>query len=270
MEFRKQKLAELASALKALPSETTHSYEQAVKKCPELLDADFFLLFLRCERFTVKLAAKRVCKYWDERIFLFGPIKAFEPMTFKGALRHDEDAAKLGVFNVLPGTDSEGRKVVWVDGSAFPTKYDEKVSRESLCRFMWYCYHCLLSESETTQKHGVVALFFNRKTMHLNQFDRQRTKLSVKSVKGCLPVRLKAIHLCQPPTWFSVAFPIVKIFLGERLRKRVCLHKGETNGKVFESLSAHGLSKDIIPTDIGGSVVYDHVEWFEERKQQQL
>lgn len=269
VEFRKQKLTELVSALEAMTGETKESYLQAVEKSPELLNEEFYLLFLRCERFTVKLAAKRICKYWDERIFLFGPIKAFEPLTLEGALREDEHAARLGVFNVLPGTDSDGRKIIWVDGSAFPTEY-EIVSRESLCRYMWYCYHTVLLESEATQKHGLVALFFNRKSMRLNQFDRKRTKLSVKSVKGCLPVRLRAIHLCQPPTWFSMVFPIIRIFLGERLRKRVLLHKGSMTDEVFTSLSSHGMDKSAIPTDIGGSLVYDPVDWFEERRRRNL
>lgn len=64
------------------------SYQQAQSKCPDILDDGFHLLFLRCERWNVDLAAKRMARYWDERLVLFGNVKAFEPLTLNKALLH--------------------------------------------------------------------------------------------------------------------------------------------------------------------------------------
>jgi len=268
-ELRSTKLSELAVALDKLPLENKVSYVEAQSKCPHLLDSDFHLLFLRCERWNVELAVTRVTKYWDERVALFGPTKAFEPLTVAGALRDDHQAASLGIFNILPGCDADGRSVVWVDASAFPDKNSKEVTRESMCRFMWYAFHAAL-ENENAQKHGVVTLFYNRNPMRLNQFDRKRTKLNVKSMKGCLPVRLKAIMLCQPPSWFSVAWPLIQLFLGERLRQRVSLHKGSTEQVLHTIQKQGGLRPEILPRDIGGHCVWDPLQWFETRQAQGL
>ena len=77
-------------------------------------------MFLRCERWDVDLASLRLAKYWDERVALFGP-KAFLPLTPDEALRDDGTAASLGIFNALPGRDEEGRSIIWVDASSFPS-----------------------------------------------------------------------------------------------------------------------------------------------------
>lgn len=261
------------STIKNSNKQVGAGYAEAQSKCPDLLDDDFYLLFLRCERWNVELAARRVLKYWDERVSLFGPDRAFAPLTAAGALSREEDkkAACLGIFNVLPRRDPDGRSVIWVDASAFPSKHSKEISLKSTCRCMWYAFHAALEGNPDAQRHGVVTLFYNRGAMHLDQFDRQRTKRNIRSIQGCLPVRVKAIHLCQPPTWFAVlAWPLIRLFLGERLRQRVSLHQG-TTARVLDALHQNaGLSPDLLPQDIGGQCLWDPVQWFESRKAQGL
>ena len=136
------------------------------------------LLFLRCERWDVDLASLRLAKYWDERVALFGP-KAFLPLTPDEALRDDGTAASLGIFNALPGRDEEGRSIIWVDASSFPSAKSDTPTRESICRYMWYVFHTAL-ENVDAQKHGVVTLFFNSSPIKLNQFDRKRMEVIIR------------------------------------------------------------------------------------------
>ena len=85
--------------------------------------------------------------------------------------------------------------------------------------------------------------------------------LYTRSIKGSLPVRLKALHLCRPPGWFAIAFPVIKVFLGGRLLRRVSMHKGSTSD-VINALNACGLSSDVLPQCVGGGYNYNPDEYY--------
>jgi hypothetical protein len=50
------KLKELEATLDKLPAKTTANLTKAKEKCPELLDDDFQLMFLRCELFNADVS----------------------------------------------------------------------------------------------------------------------------------------------------------------------------------------------------------------------
>ena len=59
-------------------------------------------------------------------------------------------------------------------------------------------------------------------------------------------------------------FPILKLFLGERLRKRIRIHAGSEEA-VQKDMDNFGLTKDTLPSDLGGDIVLDHKKWLKER-----
>ena len=136
--------------------------------------------------------------------------------------------------------------------------------RESMARSVWYVVHAAL-EAESVQQRGVVFIGYPRNTQ-LSQMDRALVKINVDSFKGCLPIRLSAMHMCHPPTFFQVIFPFVKMLMGERLRKRLKVHAGQ-NDVVLKKLEKYGLTLDKVPTDIGGAVVLNHTDWLAKRKE---
>jgi len=157
-------------------------------------------------------------KYWDKRIFIFGEEKAFLPLTLEGALRDDEVALERGFSRLVPGAkDPMGRSIVFLD----PSRLDRsKYERNSMVRATWYVLHAAL-ENPDAQKNGVVALGYP-KHAHISQLDRGLIKQNGESIRGCIPVRIAAFHICHPPTFFAIVFPIVRLFLGE---VRVCMLK---------------------------------------------
>jgi hypothetical protein len=65
--------------------------------------------------------------------------------------------------------------------------------------------------------------------------------------------------------FFAVVFPLFKIFLGERLRKRLKLHAG-TKEHVLQALAEpYGLTRDVIPAELGGDVALDARSWLDAR-----
>ena len=75
---------------------------------------------------------------------------------------------------------------------------------------------------------------------------------------------MSAFNICQPPNFFKLIFPIVKLFLGERLRKRIRVHSGDDD-HVHASLAKLGLTKEKLPSELGGEIVLDHKKWLQER-----
>jgi hypothetical protein len=259
-ELIAQKQLEFETEIEKLAADTKHNLLQAQKQCPELLTHDFKLMFLRCEVFNADLAATRYAKYWDKRVEIFGTKKAFMPLTLSKALKDDIVALSTGYFSLTGSKDTSGRSIIFIDLS----KQDKsKYPRESMCRAMWYIVHAAL-EDEMTQKRGVVIIGFPRNAK-LSQIDRPLTKMNLESIKGCIPVRQSGIHICHPPTFFNLVLPILKFFMGERLRKRLQLHSGSAE-KVLKQIAAFGLPKESMPTDLGGDIVVDHLGWLEHRR----
>ncbi len=184
-------------------------------------------------------------------------------MTQQGALRDDSTALELAFFRLTGTTDETGRGIAFAD----PSRLDKtKYARESMARTVWYVMHAAL-EHETTQRLGMVFVLFPHHAK-FSQFDRQLTKMNMAAMQGCLPVRLSAFHVVQPPSFFAAIFPVIRLFLHERVKKRVFVHSGSKQ-QVLEALSKKGLSSEVLPVDIGGKVVLDQNKWLKTRRQQE-
>eukprot|EP00970_Alexandrium_tamarense_P000444 scaffold59_cov114-Alexandrium_tamarense.AAC.3 len=88
--------------------------------------------------------------------------------------------------------------------------------------------------------------------------------MNVESLSGCIPVRLGGFHICHPPWFFGkVAFPLMKLVMRERMRKRVRVHVGSEE-KVLKELEEVGMGREVLPSEIGGDVVLDNDGWMQD------
>ena len=208
-----------------------------------------------------QLAAKRYASYWDKRIEICGPEKAFLPLTLSGALKDDDVALSIGFVNYFGGySDPIGRGIIYIE----PGKQDKtKYTRESMIRAVWYMVHAAL-ESTETQKHGIIFIT-HPAGAKFHQFDRGLVKQVLPSLQGAIPVRLSAFHICQPPSFFKLIRPIVNLFMSDRVKKRLCIHFGSVDN-VREKLEGFGMTRDNIPKKVGGDAEIDIVAWLEKRR----
>jgi hypothetical protein len=297
---RKQK--EFQVELDKIPDKEKKSVILALEKSPELLNEKFKLMFLRTEVFDAnvrtrpffrkhecrtiprhssraillnffwffffsQLAAQRYCRYWEKRVEIFGPTKAFQPLTLKDALCDDDVALGLGAFQLVPNRhDPMGRGILFIDPSKQQQQHNDKrtYTAESMARAVWYFINASLEQDETVQQHGMIFLAWPHHAKFA-QYDRGLTKLVFGSIQGALPTRLSAIHFCQPPAWFHIVFPIMKLFMTDRTKKRIKAHYGST-AEIVAKLEPFGLSKDDLPEQLGGTIQLDVVKWLEQRR----
>jgi hypothetical protein len=202
--------------------------------------------------------------YWDKRLEIFGPDRAFLPMTLTngGALTDgDRVALKRGFIRLLPKNAETGhRNVLFAD----PSLQDKtKYSTQEMARAVWYVIHAAL-EDEATQCKGIIMIIYPHH-VKLGQFNRELSKTIMGSIRGCLPLRLSALHMCHPPAVFQIIFPVIKALMGARLRKRINIHFGSQEHVLERLETEFGLHRDKLPTDLGGSTTLDHDKWIEDR-----
>ena len=210
----------------------------------------------------IQLAAIRLAKYWKKRIKIFGPHAFDHNLTLNGALREDKVALDIAFFRQLPGTDKQGRAILYGQ----PCRLDKsKYTRESMERVVWYMLHALL-EDETVQKKGVVFVL-DLKGAELRHFDIKMVKSCTASIKGVMPLRVSAIHFCRAPMMFDLLAGTIHWVLGEVLRKRIKNHSHWRNCiNDVDSLGQYGIDSRIIPVDLGGSATLDHESWLKNRE----
>lgn len=210
-----------------------------------------------------QLAARRFVKYWRKRLEIFGPHKAFGPITLHEGLSEDDVAVGLGVMTLLKAQDTSGRSLVYWDPSHLDSS---KYNTESMVRAFWYVLHAAI-ENESAQQHGIIVVVDPQRAS-LTQFDSTIGKLFMNSMSGVLPLRLSGIHICYPPYFVSMVLPVVKLFMPERMQKRIRFHSG-SHQEVIEKLSTDfGLTPGMLPTEIGGTAVLDHTAWLEQRRRE--
>jgi hypothetical protein len=84
------------------------------------------------------------------------------------------------------------------------------------------------------------------------------------------PVKILANHVCCPP-WIVVKViqPLLNAVCDKRLRERKLEHDVQEN-QIISVLSTYGIMKDMLPTEMGGTIELNQSEWIANRRAVEL
>jgi hypothetical protein len=236
--------------------------ETAERNCPELAGDDFKLIFLRSESFHVSDAARLWVNYWSKRLEIFGPTKAFRPMTLHGggALEGDDGRTVATIletcqFQVLSGVqDQQGRGVAVL---RFTDQTINQFDSSLVVRAAWYMGHLAFQDNLDVQRNGLVLLI---KPNMNNMSDFRNFPLSLLSAafQGAFPLNVAACHIVNPPLIFSAVFDYIQRIVGNRLGERMIVHCCRRSRAVDTNVAAelvrYGLDKSQLPQMFGGNL----------------
>ncbi|KAL7580648.1 hypothetical protein ACA910_002161 [Epithemia clementina (nom. ined.)] len=283
--------------LESMPPEETAAYFQALSKDAALvLEESDPLIFVRACQYNVFAGVKRLCCYWTERLKLFGPERAFLPLTLTGtgALTHQDLLSLRAGFPALLPDASTGHKCVLFDRrNKVP-----HATPEGMLRCMFYAFK-VLAESDLSQVERVIVLAVAVTPRCKNSdMDWGFANRVADFISNAFPVRTQ-FHLLSTPQQRKPAlgknivdrmvnivrnyFPLTSTITSTTCSNeqhddydkhstpvtKVHVHvqtPGGDNTSICDDLMALGLTKKSIPHFYGGKWKQsDFFDWCEER-----
>jgi hypothetical protein len=178
-----------------------------------------------------------------------------------GALTvEDLEHLGLGAVRILP-KDSMGRSVLYYHQSPL-----NRIDIMTALRYTFY-FATVALEDDLSQRHGVVLLGDTNDSRQDN-FNRKRARLLLELLRDCLPLRIRAVHICFPAikSVGKLFLPAILWLMGRSMRRRTLIHAGCVDELLLD-LQEFGMTKKGIPEDFGGAYgAQGFKEWVEERR----
>ncbi|XP_069092760.1 tyrosine-protein phosphatase non-receptor type 9-like isoform X3 [Pleurodeles waltl] len=109
-------------------------------------------------------------------------------------------------------------------------------------------------ERVESQRNGLIFIY-DMTNSNYGNFDYELCVKILNLLKGAFPARLKCVFIVSSPLWFRAPFTVLRLFVREKLRERVC------------TLKAHELvnhiPKESLPEHLGGTSKISHVAWIQ-------
>eukprot|EP00039_Didymoeca_costata_P032628 m.38632 g.38632 ORF g.38632 m.38632 type:complete len:282 (+) comp9456_c0_seq4:64-909(+) len=231
--------------------EIIQSSDQKMVPIEETLrrDDSFVLRFLRVQKFKVDKASELYLMYWKKREELFGN----EILTFNSKI--GRECMELAFLEVPNCTDKWGRQVFVMRMARMD--YTKMEDQYDVLKYFWIIMDYIL-QKESVQKLGM-CLIQNAADGSRNNFNRHVVRKVLDSIQNYIPIRQAGIYICNPPWFFGTVFKILKLFMKEKLRRRIHIIGTDVDAlkDYFEDSS--------IPTDLSGQMDHDHNAWLTAR-----
>lgn len=253
-------IALLNQEISKLPDAQTSTYYRAVETCPELVNFEHKLNFLEYDEGNAEEAAKKIARYWDLRLAVFGPERCFLPMTLSGAMKGQAvPMLNSGILQLLPLTDTAGRSVIYYCPSRRNLS-EFNTQQELMCA--WFLTETVMEAPELRRRGMVILLDQKNSTTHHYSSAFVKT---CGEMQRCMPITYRATHICHPSkVFYYVIHPMAMYFLPKSTRVRSKVHYG-TTGEALMSLATHCLPRSRLPTELGGEIVLDMGIWLKNR-----
>ncbi|XP_051993716.1 tyrosine-protein phosphatase non-receptor type 9 [Xyrauchen texanus] len=155
-----------------------------------------------------------------------------------------------GKFTVLPGRDENGAALALFTARLHQP---EVTTHKAVLQAIIYQLDKAI-ESVETQRDGLIFIYDMTNSTYGN-FDYELCVKILNLLKGAFPARLKCVFIVSSPLWFRAPFAVLRLFVREKLRERVC------------TVKAHELVNHIpvssLPEHLGGLSQYSHIAWIQ-------
>lgn len=125
------------------------------------------------------------------------------------------------------------------------------------------------AEENNDVDSGCILLGWDRETT-VWDFPRQIYDRFIEFEKSCLPVRFISVHSCCPTSVImKVMAPVMRALTDKRVRARIMTHD-VPESDIVNALSDYGITKAMLPTEMGGDVELNQSEWIADRRAVEL
>lgn len=95
------------------------------------------------------------------------------------------------------------------------------------------------------------------------------SKVSDKMVylcRHCLPIKVMPTHICcAHPLLVRILKPLMKALMNKEARQRFLMHSARPHA-ILGVLSQYGILPEMLPTEMGGAIQLDQIEWIATRR----
>lgn len=219
------------------------------------------LLVLRCCNYDIAQAALRLVRYFDWKLFLWGPDKLCQARIEWEDLSTDEQKLfKKGFLQILPQRDSAGRlMVLWC------RCYNQFRTGFCFARLFWYMLQ-LENDPESSRK-GVVFVVFKEPHVPVHTLNAKEIWMLVRTMSDT-PIKTTAVHKCLSTgmSFVGRVMDNVVYMLDKHTKTRIQMHYG-TYEKWMEELSTYGIPTHVIQFTKDKKIkLKTHQEWLQGRK----
>ncbi|CAJ1958684.1 unnamed protein product [Cylindrotheca closterium] len=261
-ELVMQKRMELDAALRKLAAKKSSSaYRLAVAVNPGYVSSESLqLMFLRSEEFDASNTAKKMVKFFEAKLELFGSDAMQREIRLNDLSKDDKRSLESGFFQVLPSRDVAGRAIIV--GLPMLRKYKKL---ENLVRAFWYTIFLALQDVQT-QKNGFVMIGFNTGK---NRVMDRGAAWAVQKIARLIPMRMSSIHFCYDALTMKPMMTVAMMVMGARRRVRFRSHYGTCKEHRYKLLT-FGLPVGAMPvTEDGEPKTKAHRAWVKSLQQQE-
>lgn len=121
----------------------------------------------------------------------------------------------------------------------------------------------VVCREHTGPDSGIVEIIWCKNSMPLNYDAKIRATCFTKQ---CWPVTIKANHMCGLSRISArIGLPFALAVKGKQMRARTKVHD-VPDSEIVTTLSSFGITRDALPTVMGGGVESNQLEWLANRR----
>ncbi|XP_071570121.1 alpha-tocopherol transfer protein-like [Temnothorax nylanderi] len=261
------------------------SFEEELKKNPELKEADIQMLREWCEKqpHLPKISDSELALFLHSNYYRLEPtkttidafytVRTHVPEFFSNRDPNNNKELKKGIetvtAQVLEGTTKEGYKIIYgrlLDSDPSHFVYNDVMKLQNMVIDLW------LYTEGTCEGHIILIDMKNVSFGHVGRLSPMGLKKWLYYLQEGLPVRLKGLHFMNSSPVIDVIMNMMKPFMKKQLMDMFHMHTTSDTLEKFIPL-------EVLPSEAGGQAgslqelhdkqvkkLVDHVAWFQEEE----